>query len=110
MAYMYILECCDGSFYVGSTKNLPRRLWQHQNGFGANHTRKRLPVKLVYAEYYDHVANAFYREKQVQGWSRAKKMALMRSDWDSLHILAECQNESHYRNFSVDGGLTRDEN
>jgi len=35
---------------------------------------------------------------------------LMRSDWDSLHILAECQNESHYRNFSVDGGLTRDEN
>jgi putative endonuclease len=56
------------------------------------------------------VANAFYREKQVQGWSRAKKMALMRSDWDSLHILAECQNESHYRNFSVDGGLTRDEN
>ncbi|MGV2390293.1 MAG UNVERIFIED_CONTAM: hypothetical protein LVR29_24765 [Microcystis novacekii LVE1205-3] len=37
-------------------------------------------------------------------------MALMRSDWDSLHILAECQNESHYRNFSVDGGLTRDEN
>jgi len=46
MAYMYILECCDGSFYVGSTKNLPRRLWQHQNGFGANHTRKRLPFWL----------------------------------------------------------------
>jgi putative endonuclease len=97
MAYMYILECCDGSFYTGSTKNLPRRLWQHQNGMGANHTAKRLPVKLVYAEEFEHVADAFYREKQVQGWSRAKKMALIQGDRDKLHILAECQNESHYR-------------
>jgi putative endonuclease len=95
MAYMYILECCDESFYTGSTKNLPRRLWQHQNGMGANHTAKRLPVKLVYAEEFEHVADAFYREKQVQGWSRAKKMALIQGDWDKLHILAECQNESH---------------
>ncbi|MBE9116684.1 GIY-YIG nuclease family protein [Lusitaniella coriacea LEGE 07157] len=97
MPYMYILECSDGSFYTGSTKDLPRRLWQHQNGLGANHTKKRLPVKLVYAEYYDRVEDAFYREKQVQGWSRKKKIALMNSDWDKLHILAECQNESHYR-------------
>jgi putative endonuclease len=44
------------------------------------------------------VADAFYREKQVQGWSRAKKIALMNSDWDRLHILAECQNHSHYKN------------
>ena len=98
MPYMYILECSDGSLYTGSTKNLPRRLWQHQNGLGANHTKKRLPVKLVYAEHYDHVADAFYREKQVQGWSRKKKIALMSSEWDELHILAECQNESHYQN------------
>ena len=98
MPYMYILECADGSFYTGSTKNLPRRLWEHQNGLGANHTKKRLPVKLVYAEHYDRVADAFYREKQVQGWSRAKKIALMNSDWDRLHILAECQNQSHYKN------------
>jgi putative endonuclease len=98
MPYMYILKCADGSFYTGSTKDLPRRLWQHQNGLGANHTKKRLPVKLVYAEHYDHVADAFYREKQVQGWSRAKKIALMNSDWDRLHILAECQNYSHYKN------------
>ncbi|WP_446383887.1 GIY-YIG nuclease family protein [Coleofasciculus chthonoplastes] len=94
---MYILECSDSSFYTGSTKDLPRRLWQHQNGLGANHTKKRLPVKLVYAEYYDRVEDAFYREKQVQGWSRKKKIALMNSDWNRLHVLAECQNESHYR-------------
>jgi predicted GIY-YIG superfamily endonuclease len=101
MAYMYILECCDGSFYTGSTKNLPRRLWQHQNGMGANHTAKRLPVKLVYAEEFEHVADAFYREKQVQGWSRAKKMALIQGNRDNLHVLAECQNESHYRRTDV---------
>ena len=94
MAYMYILECCDGSFYTGSTKNLPRRLWQHHNGMGANHTAKRLPVKLVYAEGFECVEDAFYREKQVQGWSRAKKMALMQGEWDKLRVLAECQNES----------------
>ena len=99
---MYILECADGSFYTGSTKDLPRRFWEHQNGLGANHTKKRLPIKLVYAEHYDNVVDAFEREKQVQGWSRAKKIALMNSDWDSVHILAECQNESHYKNAGFD--------
>jgi putative endonuclease len=97
MPYMYILECADGSFYTGSTKNLPRRLWQHQNGLGANHTKKRLPVKLVYAEAFDHVADAFCREKQVQGWSRSKKLALIHSDWNKLPLLAECQNASHHQ-------------
>ena len=97
MPHIYILECSDGSFYTGSTKNLPRRLWQHQNGLGANHTAKRLPVKLVYAEEFERVADAFRREKQIQGWSRAKKIALMESDWNRLHILAECQNETHYQ-------------
>ena len=102
MPHMYILECVDGSFYTGSTKNLSYRLWQHQNGLGARHTIKRLPVKLVYAEEFAHVADAFYREKQVQGWSRTKKIALINSDWDRLHILAECQNESHYKNIGFD--------
>ena len=106
MPYMYILECADGSFYTGSTKDLPRRLWQHQNGLGANHTTKRLPVKLVYAEHYDRVADAFDREKQVQGWSWAKKIALINSDWDRLHILAECQNYSHYENAGFDSHST----
>jgi putative endonuclease len=103
MPHMYILECVDGSFYTGSTKHLPFRLWQHQNGVGANHTSKRLPVKLVYAEEFERVSDAFYREKQVQGWSRSKKTALMNSDWNSLHILTECQNYSHSDN--AGGGL-----
>ncbi len=82
--YMYILLCSDGSYYTGSTKNIERRLAQHQNGEGANHTKKRLPVKLLYYEKYNRIDTAFYREKQVQGWSRAKKEALMRGDLDEL--------------------------
>jgi putative endonuclease len=74
---MYIFECADGSYYAGSTINLELRLTQHQNGEGANHTKKRLPVKLVYIEEYQRIDEAFYREKQVQGWSRKKKEALI---------------------------------
>lgn len=81
---MYILQCADGSYYTGSTKDLEKRLAEHQNGEGANHTKKRLPVELLYYEKYDRIDTAFYREKQVQGWSRAKKKALMRGDVEAL--------------------------
>ncbi len=97
IGFMYILECSDGSYYTGSTKDLEARIIQHQEGKGANHTRKRLPVKLVYVEQYNSIARAFYREKQIQGWSRAKKEALINGEIDSLNGLAECKNETHYR-------------
>lgn len=87
--FMYILECADGSYYVGSTNNIKRRLIEHQNGEGANHTKKRLPVKLVYYEEYRHVSLAFYREKQVQGWSRAKKEALINGSYNDLPELSK---------------------
>jgi len=99
--YMYILECADGSYYTGSTKDLERRMAQHQNGEGANHTKKRLPVKLVYYEEFSRIDKAFYREKQVQGWSRKKKEALIKGMPEELHKLAECMNESHYKNYNV---------
>lgn len=100
--YMYILECVDGSYYTGSTKDLQIRLAQHQAGEGANHTKKRLSVKLVYFEEYNRIDEAFYREKQVQGWSRKKKEALINGMPDELHKLAECMNETHYKNFKKD--------
>ena len=62
-AYVYILKCRDGSYYTGSTTNLEMRVWEHQNGEGANYTRKRVPVELVYYEEYEHIDEAFYREK-----------------------------------------------
>lgn len=97
--YTYILECSDGSYYTGSTVDLDKRMVQHQEGNGANHTKKRLPVKLIYVEEYDSIAKAFYREKQIQGWKRAKKEALIRGEIRELPSLAECKNGSHYKFF-----------
>jgi predicted GIY-YIG superfamily endonuclease len=88
--YMYILECADGSYYTGSTKNLELRLQQHMAGEGANHTKKRLPVALVYFEEFNRIDEAFYREKQVQGWSRKKKEVLIESFISIKH------NEQHF--------------
>ena len=97
---MYILECSDGSYYTGSTVNLELRIKQHQNGQGANHTKKRLPVKLVYYEEYEKIYQAFYREKQVQGWSRKKKQALINNFPEDLKSLAQCMNTSHSKNYN----------
>lgn len=93
---MYILECADGSYYTGSTKDLDRRIEQHKNGEGANHTRKHLPVELIYYETFTRIDWAFEREKQVQGWGRSKKEALMNGELEELHELAKCKNETHY--------------
>ncbi len=93
---MYILECADGSYYTWSTIDVDKRLLEHQSGDGANHTKKRLPVELVYVEEFERIDKAFYREKQVQGWSREKKEALIIKNYDELHKLAECRNLSHW--------------
>lgn len=103
--YVYILKCADGSYYTGSTKNLEQRLWQHQNGQGSNHTRKHLPVTLMFAEYFERIDDAFAREKQIQGWSRKKKEALIHRNFNQLHELARCQNESRSGNFGGFAGF-----
>jgi putative endonuclease len=89
MAWMYILKCADSSYYVGSTKNLKLRLSQHQSGKGSRYTSGRLPVELVYCEEYDRVADAYYREKQVQNWGRAKREALINGNQEVLPPLAK---------------------
>lgn len=97
--FMYILICSHGSYYTGSTNNLELRLAQHQSGEGANHTKKRLPVQLLYFEEFDRVDEAFYREKQIKGWTRTKKEALINGQSDELKKLAECMNETHCKIF-----------
>jgi len=89
---MYILRCSDGSYYTGSTRDLESRLYEHQNGLGAVFTKKRLPIKLVYCEEFERIDDAFYREKQVQGWSRAKKEALIQGQYDLIPKLAKTRN------------------
>ena len=89
VAYMYILECSDLSLYVGSTRDLEHRLAQHCEGEGSHYTRTRLPVKLLYFEEFDRVSDAYLREKQVQGWSRAKRLALAKEQIEKLPGLSK---------------------
>ncbi|MBT4035492.1 MAG: GIY-YIG nuclease family protein [Candidatus Marinimicrobia bacterium] len=77
IGYLYILKCVDGTYYTGSTKDIELRFQQHQAGEGSSYTKRRLPVKLIYVEEFPRVDEAFYREKQVQDWSRKKKEALI---------------------------------
>ena len=88
MAWVYILRCSDGSYYVGSTLDLERRLWQHNEGLGASYTKRRRPVVLVWSAEYYNVAEAFAVEKQVQNWSRAKRQALIDGRLDDLPLLS----------------------
>ncbi|MDQ3017316.1 MAG: GIY-YIG nuclease family protein [Bacteroidota bacterium] len=96
--YTYILECASGFYYTGSTHSLAVRFIQHQHGEGANFTKKNLPIKLVYVEIHPSISLAFKREKQIQGWSRKKKEALINNLHNILHVLAECKNETHSAN------------
>ncbi len=96
--YVYILQCNDGSFYTGSTKQIELRLWQHQNGLGGNYTRKRLPVELVYIEHCFRIDDAYFREGQIKGWSRKKKQALIDENENALRNFAACQNQTHFEN------------
>ena len=91
MAFVYILKCADDSYYVGSTHSLERRIWLHNEGLGSAYTRRwgRRPVTLVWSHEYANVADAFALEKQVQGWSRAKREALIRGDFEALPGLAK---------------------
>ena len=88
MAWVYILECSDGTYYVGSTVDLERRVGQHEAGEGATYTRRRRPVRLVWAAEFDRITDAFAFEKQVQGWNRRKRQALIEGRWDRLPELA----------------------
>jgi putative endonuclease len=91
MGYLYILRCADGTLYVGSTIDIDRRLEQHRRGEGANYTKRRLPVELVFLEEFTRIDEAFEREKQVQGWSRAKRIALIEGRFGDLPGLSRAR-------------------
>jgi len=83
--WIYILECADRSYYTGISNDAEKRLMEHQAGVDpACYTFKRRPVKLVYYEEYNDVMEAINREKQIKGWSRAKKLALIKGNIDVL--------------------------
>jgi putative endonuclease len=88
MGWVYILECGDGTFYVGSTNDLERRVWQHQNGEGAAYTRRRQPVRLAWCQVFDRIDEAWAFEKRLQTWDRRKRIALIEGRVDDLPLLA----------------------
>ena len=88
-AYLYIVRCADGSYYAGTTRaSLELRIAQHNDGTFGGHTSARRPVVLVYHQEFDRISDAIAAERQVKGWTRAKKEALIRGDFASLRMLS----------------------
>ena len=88
--YVYMLRCADGSYYVGSATgdDLAQRVDQHNAGSHKGYTFSRRPVVLVWSEYFERITDGIAAERQLKGWSRAKKEALLRSDWTKVTELS----------------------
>ena len=106
IGYMYILKCANGKYYVGSTINLELRFNQHQSGNGSVFTKKNLPVELVYYEIYPRIDEAFAREKQIQGWRKSKKEALIQNRPHELPLLSICNNQTSHLHFGASTPLS----
>ena len=87
--WAYMLHCRGGAYYVGHTDHLEYRIGQHQSGLIAGYTADRLPVTLVWSQEFPTRIEALEAERRIKGWSRAKKMALIRGDWDKISTLAK---------------------
>lgn len=89
--WLYMLECSDGSFYTGTTRtDVETRVGQHNAGMHPQaYTFKRRPVKLVFSEHFPNITDAIAVERQVKGWSRRKKQALIARRWGDLPMLAK---------------------
>lgn len=94
MLHVYILKCADNSYYVGSTTNLERRLNEHQKGYSSGYTSTRRPVELVWSAEFPTRAEAFHFERQIKGWTRAKKEAMIRGDWDGIHEIVKAERKT----------------
>lgn len=86
--YVYMLRCADDSYYVGHTDNLEQRIRAHRDGAIPGYTLSRRPLKLVWYCAFSSRDEAFQRERQIKGWSRKKKEALIREDWEELRRLS----------------------
>ena len=88
--YVYIVECSDKSYYTGVTNDIDRRIWEHNNEKAKiSYTYSRRPVALKYCDTFTDINNAIAWEKQIKGWSRKKKEALFKEDWEEIKRLAK---------------------
>ena len=95
--YVYILRCADGSYYTGLTEDLEIRLAQHEMGELPGYTQNRRPVQLVFSNEFTSMDDAIDRERQIKGWSRAKKEALIAGDWERLTELSRSMKDRSQR-------------
>ncbi len=92
--WIYILKCSDTSYYSGSTSNIEQRINEHIFHKYSGYTSVRLPVELVFSQEFGDINDAIQVERQIKGWSRKKKEALIKGDFDLLHEFSKCKNES----------------
>ena len=103
VSYVYILKCSDNSYYTGVTSKLEQRMFQHNTAFYPDcYTASRRPVELVWYQDFTEPNQAIYFEKKIKKWSRAKKEAIINDKWDLLPFLAECKNETNYKNKEIE--------
>jgi putative endonuclease len=95
-ATIYVLRCADSSYYTGVTRrSVEERVSEHAQGLIKGcHTERRLPVELIFSEYYERVDEAIAAERRIKGWARAKKEAMMRGDFAALSALAKRKTKS----------------
>ena len=86
--YAYMLRCRDGSYYVGHTEDLELRILQHNDGSLGGYTARHRPVTLIWSDMFMTRDDAFWIERKLKGWSRAKKEALIAGDWELISVLA----------------------
>lgn len=90
--WVYMLQCADGSYYIGKYQghDLEIRLWEHNNGhYPDSYTSKRLPVKIVWSDWFSRYDDAVACERKLKGWSRVKKEALIRGDESALKAFSK---------------------
>lgn len=87
--WIYLLRCADGSYYAGHTDDLDKRIGEHVTGACGGYTATRLPIELVWRQACPTRIEALTVERQIKGWSRAKKEALIRGDWEEISRLAK---------------------
>jgi putative endonuclease len=87
--FVYIVRCSDGSYYTGVTSNLEKRIAEHNSGLIKGYTSKRLPLELVYSNRFNNVSDAIRSEKQIKGWRRDKKEALVQQNFEALVKLSK---------------------
>src|SRR6266498_3334427 len=97
---VYILLCDDGSYYTGSAADVEKRVYEHQEGFiPTSYTYSRRPVKLLWvSEEVKRYSDALRFERQIKGWSRAKKEALIRNDFDAVHNIVKAERKQRKQN------------